>query len=168
MLPVITLAIAFAAAQPGAHPAPAALRLKPQAVNVRNAAVSPATLTFTAISPDTSPVVSASASAVVTWSTTGNTLTSWNLKVIAPAAFSSCPTIPASAVTVSCSALNAGNNATCGSNAPLSTTPVQMATGTDGTVSSYSVTLNFTLQDSWQYIASSSCSLAVSYTITAN
>ena len=169
MLLALVIIAGTMAAQPGGQMAPATLKLKPLATTTSNAAVSPSTLTFTASNPDTSPTVAASA--VVSWKSTASSFgATWNLKVSAPASFNSCSTIPASAVTVSCTAVTGGSNRTCGTSTGLSTTPTQIANGTEPflTATSYSVKLNFTLQDSWKYIASSSCSLSVTYTITGN
>jgi hypothetical protein len=45
----------------------------------------------------------------------------------------------------------------------------QVASGKEaaGAGKAYSVTLNFSLTDSWSYIAGSSCTLSLSYTVTA-
>jgi hypothetical protein len=71
---------------------------------------------------------------------------------------------------MSCGGVTGGSGGACGGSTALSTAGVQMASGTQTFISSanYSVTLSFTLQDSWKYIASSSCSLSLTYTITAN
>ena len=140
------------------------------ATSVSNAAVTPSAITFTANDPDTNSTVSGSANAQVSWKTTGGaTARTWSVTVSAPATFSSCATVPASAVTVSCVSVSGGHSGTCGGAAALSTTGTQVASGEESTgTASYSVTLGFTLADSWKYIASSSCSLSVTYNITAN
>jgi hypothetical protein len=52
---------------------------------------------------------------------------------------------------------------------PLSTSAQQVASGNEasGSNKAYSVTLNFTLADSWSYIANSSCTLSLTYTVNA-
>jgi hypothetical protein len=94
----------------------------------------------------------------------------WTLTVSAAgASFSSCATVPASAVTVTCGSVTGGHTGACSTAATLSTTATKVAGGNEATgMASYSVNLSFTLADNWKYIASSSCSLSVSYTITAN
>jgi len=150
--------------------APAAVNPKLSFTSISNAAAAPSAITFPASNPTGSPVVAGSSSVVVSWTTTGTFLGSWNLAVSAPASFSSCPWIPVSAVTVSCGSVTGGSGGTCGGSAALTTGAAQIASGTEGLLvaTNYSVSLNFTLQDSWKYIASTSCSLSVSYTITAN
>ena len=176
MLAIPLLAILMAPASgtpvrlPPERPAPVATTPKPRATTITNAAATPATITFTATNPDTTPTVTGSAAVSVTWQTPGNLFGAWNLKVSAPSTFGSCATVPASAVTVTCGSVTGGSNGACGTATSLSTTATQIASGTEGfiTTTSYTVNLTFTLQDSWKYIASSSCSLTVSYLITAN
>lgn len=143
----------------------------PQATTIAGPTVTPAVITFLATDPDGSPVVSGSSGAVISWSTAGSVLGAWTLKVNAPATFGSCPTVPVSAVTVSCGSVTGGFGGACSGNSSLSTTPTQVAGGTEGLLgfgSAFTVNLTFTLADSWKYIASSLCSLSVTYTITAN
>ena len=170
MFPLILTAILFGATGGAKTAAPATVNPKLFLSSISNQAVTPGSINFSATDPDTSPAVSGSSAAVVSWQTTGTLASSWNLKVSAPASFSSCPTVPISAVTVSCGSVAGGSAGTCGGSTALSTSPIQIASGTEGFLlnTSYSVSLNFTLQDSWKYIASSSCSLSVTYTITAN
>jgi hypothetical protein len=176
MLTIPLLAILMAPASgtpvrlPPQRPAPVATTPRPRATSITNAAATPATVTFTATNPDTTPSVTGSAAVAVTWQTPGNFLGSWNLQVSAPSTFGSCSTVPASAVTVTCGSVSGGFNGSCGTATTLSATPTQIANGIEGffTTTSYTVSLTFTLQDSWKYIASSSCSLSVSYLITAN
>jgi hypothetical protein len=154
---------------PGTMP-PGTTPTKPQSTSVTNAAATPATITFRAINPDTTTLVPGSAAVSVTWQTPGNLFGAWSLKVSAPSTFGSCGTVPASAVTVTCGSVTGGLNGACGGATTLSPGGAQIASGTEGfiTTTSYSVSLTFTLQDSWKYVASSSCSLSVSYLITAN
>jgi hypothetical protein len=172
MLPTLLFSgilLASASAKAPGTLSPAVVRLAPQATSISNQSVTPAAITFTATSPDNSPVVSGSSSALVGWSIDGNTNISWTLSVSAPATFGSCPTVPASAVTVSCGTVSGGTGGVCGGSRSLSTTPTQIANGAGASGNrSYSASLSFTLQDSWKYIASSSCSVTVTYSITAN
>jgi hypothetical protein len=130
----------------------------------------PATITFNATNPGTAPVVAGSATASITWQVLsgGN---NWSLKVQANApAFANCPTVPISAVTVSCASASAGvlgGTGTCAGSFPLSTAPVQVAGGSEGLLAyNYSVTINFTLADRWKYIAETNpaCSVSLIYT----
>ena len=135
--------------------------------------VNPATITFSATNPGTIPVVAGSSSVIATWSAlaSGN---NWSLTVQATTpTFTNCSTVPVSAVTVSCSApsiTGLGGSANCAAASPLSNTrAVTVASGSEGTISwSYSVTISFTLADSWSYIAETSPACTLSLTYTAN
>ncbi len=176
MLAIPLLAILMAPASgtpvrlPPQRPAPVATTPKPLATSIKNAAATPATITFTGTNPDSTPSVAGSAAVAVTWRTTGSHSGAWNLQVSAPSTFSSCATVPAGAVAVTCGSVTGGSSGACGTPQPLSTTGTQIADGIEGNgaAATYTVNLTFTLQDSWKYIASSSCSLTVSYLITAN
>ena len=134
--------------------------------------VTPATLTFIAINPGAVPVVPASSLTSVFWQTiSGNN--NWSLRVQAKSpTFSNCPTVPVSAVTVSCASANVyafGGSAACSGPFPLSTTAAQVAGGAEGLVAfSYSATINFTLADNWKYIAETTPPCALSLTYTAD
>jgi hypothetical protein len=87
------------------------------------------------------------------------------------AGFGNCPTVPVSAVTVSCASAttNTGGSGKCGPAFALSTSPQVVAGGNQsGSTFSYAVTLTFSLADNWKYIAetSPSCLLTLSYTAT--
>jgi hypothetical protein len=139
------------------------------ATTITSASVTPGTISFNTSNPDSQPVVNGSATATVTWQTANSLLQKWTLAVSAPASFGSCGTVPASAVTVTCGTVSGGFGGTCGGATTISTTPVQIASGYEGIgTGTYTVALTFTLQDSWKYIASTSCSLSVTYTITAD
>jgi len=156
--------------QPPARISPVTGAPRPMATSINTTSVTPATITFTAPNPISSPIVNGSASALVSWKTAGGSAArAWTLGVSAPAAFGSCSTVPASAVKVTCGTVTGGFAGACSAASNLSTTSTKVAGGNEGTGStSYSVSLSFTLSDSWSYIASSSCSLSVTYTITAN
>jgi hypothetical protein len=92
------------------------------------------------------------------------------LKVHAAAAsFASCATVPRSAIKVTCGGVTGGSAGSCGGAITLSGASQQVASGKESTSTNtpYSVTLNFTLADSWSYIANSSCTLSLTYTVTA-
>lgn len=151
--------------RPAANPAP-------QAANFTLTAT-PATITFnTTNNPSTTPVVAGSQAATITWSTLAIfDGSNWTLKVQANSpTFTNCPLVPTSAVTVSCTAASIGGiggTAVCSSPFPLSTTSLQVAGGSVGNLFTYnySVTINFTLADSWKYIAEQNpaCSLTLTY-----
>jgi hypothetical protein len=138
--------------------------------------VSPATITFTTTNnPTTGPVVSGSVPATLTWSAASLFDNSnWTLTVQAAApTFSNCPFVPVSAVTATCSSASIGGwggTANCAGAFPLSTAPQTVAGGSVGGLISfnYSVTITFTLADSWKYIAEQNpaCSLSLSYLAT--
>jgi hypothetical protein len=77
--------------------------------------------------------------------------------------------VPVSAVKVTCANVTGGSFGTCAAGVTLSTTGQNVAGGLESTANNapYSVTLNFTLADSWSYIANSSCSISLTYTVTA-
>jgi hypothetical protein len=134
--------------------------------------VSPATISFTGTNPSSAPVVAGSATASVTWSNPANGAGNWNLTVQSGgASFSNCSRVPVSAVTVTCSSATAdkGGKGTCGAPFALSAAPRQVASGTQQpNTGNYSVTLTFTLADSWKYTAQTnpSCTLSLSYIAT--
>jgi hypothetical protein len=145
---------------------------QPQASGTFTLTVSPATISFSATNPGTLPVVAGSAAATASWTALGSGNT-WTLTVQAASpTFSNCSTVPISAVTVSCSSVSVvglGGSGTCAGSFPLSTTPQTVASGSEGLVSlTYSVTISFTLNDSWKYIAETSPACTLSLTYTAN
>jgi hypothetical protein len=142
----------------------------PLLATVGTVSASPATITFTATDPDLGSV-SGSGASTVSWTTSlGSTTSAWNLQVQAAAAlFTGCGTVPTSAVTVTCGSVTGGSSGACKPAITLSTTAQQVATGNESTSTSapYSASLNFKLADSWKYIAKSSCTLTLTYTVTA-
>jgi hypothetical protein len=92
------------------------------------------------------------------------------LKVLAAAtSFTNCATVPRSAVRVTCTGVAGGTAGACGGAITLSGAGQQVASGKEATGAgkAYSVTLSFSLTDSWSYIAGSSCTLSLTYTVTA-
>jgi hypothetical protein len=125
--------------------------------------VTPNPLTLAPTSPATQP----SASGTVVYQFGIKNLFPWFFTVSAPATFD-CPGVPASAVSVSCvSVASAKGDGMCDAGSfPLGTTPVQLAHGATGNGNtSYTVTLQFTFNDDWQYQAGS-CNLSITYNIT--
>jgi hypothetical protein len=135
------------------------------------ASVSPAAITFNTNDPDTGMALGSSA-ATLTWIYNGNHKVPWNVTVQASSdTFDNCPTIPASAVTVTCTSISVTKNGrgTCAPPAPLSTSPVPITSGTESNpTATYTIILSFTLADNWQRIAqlTPSCSLTLTYTAT--
>ena len=128
----------------------------------------PGTISFSASNPD-APQVAGTAAATISWWAGGASSRGWSLTVQADAAsFLSCPAIPVSAVTVSCSqaSVGSGGSGVCRSSMPLSTVPSVISSGAEGNQGAfYQVILRFTLTDSWKYIAQLSppCSLSLTY-----
>jgi hypothetical protein len=145
--------------------------LRPRA-NSFTVTVTPATVSFNATNPTSVPVVAGSATATATWENLDLNSGPWNLTVQAVAgSFANCPTVPVSAVTVSCSSVATfiGGTGACAAPFRLSTSPQVVASGNQEALTfNYTINLNFTLADSWKYIAqtSPSCSLSLSYTAT--
>jgi len=133
---------------------------------------SPSTISFTATDPSLGSVPGSSA-ATVNWTTSsGASNRTWTLQVQAAAtSFTNCATVPTSAVTVTCGSVTGGTAGACGPAVTLSTTGQQVASGAEvsGANDPYSVTLSFSLTDSWSYIAeqSPSCTLTITYTVDA-
>ena len=133
----------------------------------------PGAISFQATNPSFG-LVSGSSPGSITW-TSVNLLArpNWTLSLQAGStSFVGCPTIPVSAIQVSCgttsvSGVGTGTGA-CGGSFPLSTTVQQIAGGAQGIgANSYSVSLNFTLAESWRYVASSACTVTITYFVDA-
>ena len=90
----------------------------------------------------------------------------WTLNVQAAAnTFTGCSTAPVAAVQAACAGASAG--ASCaGSAVPLSTSPQAIASGKQAN-GTYSITINFTLAESWRYVANSACTIIITYSINA-
>jgi hypothetical protein len=159
-------------AEPKAHIVGQSNRILPMATSLSAISASPGTISFTATDPDLG-TVSGNSTATVSWTTSGGSAAStWNLKVHAAAAsFTNCATVPRSAISVTCGGVTGGTAGNCGGAITLSGASQQVASGKEaaGANQPYSVTLNFTLADSWSYIAkqSPSCTLSLTYTVTA-
>jgi hypothetical protein len=132
----------------------------------------PGTLSFQASNPDAAMVAGSSPGSLTWRLLSGSHLQNWTLSVQAgSSSFAGCPTIPVSAVQVSCSTAHVsggGGTGACGGSFPLSTTLQQSAGGLEGDgTNSYSISMNFTLAESWRYIANPSCTISITYTVNA-
>jgi hypothetical protein len=132
----------------------------------------PGAVSFQATNPDAG-TVSGSSQGSLTWMVlSGSHLQNWTLSVQAGStAFVSCPTIPVSAVKVNCSTAmvsGGGGTGACSGSLPLSTSLQQIAAGAEGDgTNSYSVSINFTLAESWRYVPDSSCAITLTYSVNA-
>ena len=140
------------------------------AASITNASVTPQPLQFAASDPDLGSDP-ANSPATVSWVLSGPHTVAWTLTVSAAASsFSGCGTVPVSAITVRCASVSGGPG-TCGAPFQLSTEPQTVASGRQTTANPLmAVIINFTFQDSWQYIAGSNspCTLNLSYVIAAS
>jgi hypothetical protein len=146
--------------------------ISPQTASLGTVSATPSTISFSAGDPDLGSVSGSSASTVSWTTSSGSSSSSWTLKVQASAtSFTNCSTVPVSAVTATCSSVSGGSSGACKSAITLSTTSQEVATGKESTSSNapYSVSLSFTLANSWSYIAqqSPSCTLTLTYTVSA-
>jgi hypothetical protein len=102
----------------------------------------------------------------------GSHLKTWTLSAQAASnSFAGCPTVPVAAVQVSCGSASAGGpggSGTCSGSFPLSTSLQQIAGGAQGDgANSYFTSINFTLAESWRYVANPSCSITINYSVDA-
>ena len=144
------------------------------ATKIHNSSATPVTVTFLGIDPD-SPTLTVPVT--ISFRTTGgSTAQSWSLSVQATsgANMANCPsTIPISKIQVSCVSSSSDNGGTASCAAPfnLSTGLQTVASGNEGIGNAvpYATAINFTLQDSWRYIATNTaCTVNLSYQIIAN
>jgi hypothetical protein len=151
---------------------PQVVNIRPAVANVKNAMVTPQPLQFLSSDPDSGPVTGNSP-ATVSWEITGAQSTGkWTLTVQTGAAsFSGCGAVPAAALTAQCVSVagdSHGGSGRCAAPVQLSTQAVTLATGSQGNGNSWlTVTINFTFQDGWQYVAAMNppCTLNLSYII---
>jgi hypothetical protein len=133
---------------------------------------SPGTINFQANNPDL-VMVAASSPATVTWVVTGGHAASqWNLAVQSgSSSITGCPTVPLSAVRVTCASASVSGGAgtgSCSGAFDLSTSPQQIAAGQQGDGNNnYSVSINFALAESWRYVANPSCTFTLTYSVNA-
>jgi hypothetical protein len=143
------------------------------AIAITNLLALPDPITIAAPDPDSTPAPQ-SAGATVTWTESGGHGVPWSLTVAAPATFPGCPTLSNSDVTVTCDSVTVTKTAggwtgACAGPTPLSTGGVTVASGMEGSAASRDVTVNlhYTFSDSWHH-AGGTCSLNLTYTLTAN
>jgi hypothetical protein len=139
---------------------------------VQTLSATPGTISFQSTNPD-SGVASGSSTASLTWTVVlGSHLQNWILSVQSGSgSFTGCPTVPVSAVQVSCQSASINGSlgtAGCAGSFSLSSTPAAVASGlqAEGT-GSHSVIVYFTLAESWRYVAHSACTLTVTYSVNA-
>ena len=139
---------------------------------VASLSATPGTISFQATNPD-SGQVSGSSPGTLSWTVRGGSaLQNWTLSVQSvSSSFTGCPTIPVAAVRVSCgSASVSGGQGTgaCSTAFPLSTSAQQIAGGAEGNGNrAYSVSINFTLAESWRYVANPACTIILTYFVNA-
>ncbi len=128
---------------------------------------SPGQIVFQASDPDSPP---AAVPATLNWTTDSKNKRWWSVTAQASPS-TGCPTVPVSAVTVSCSSIVIdGVTYACNASFPLGGAPQYLGQmrQVKGRDVAYSVNLLFTLADSWKYIAQTDtpCSTSVTYTVT--
>lgn len=143
--------------------------------DIRTFTLTPMTLSFTAVDPDTGGPAPQSSTATVTWQ--GAWFRPWTLYVQAESSsLTNCGFIPASAVVARCtSATITGfwglGSASCNSaTIPVSTSPAVVASGTQGAFNN-TVTVNVqtSFADSWRYraVLAPACTVSLRYTVDA-
>lgn len=145
-------------------------RLRLALGTVGSFSATPGTVSFQANNPDAGTLSSTGSAGWMVLS--GSHLQNWTLSVQAGStSFAGCSAIPVSAVRVNCNAASVSGGAgtgTCNGSFPLSTTAQQIASGAEGDgTNTYSVSINFTLAESWSYVANPSCSISLTYTVNA-
>ena len=173
---VLAIAMTFGAgaAEAARHPRACSLaRLAGPLATVAALSAAPGTISFQATNPALG-LVPGSSAATVTWTVqSGSQLQNWTINAQAGAsAFAGCSTIPVSAVRATCgsaSVSGGGGTGSCSGSFQLSTLAQQVAGGVQGDgTNSYSVSIGYTLDESWRYLASSSaCTLTLIYTVNA-
>jgi hypothetical protein len=139
---------------------------------------SPGTISFSATDPDLGAVTGSSASTVTFTLKGGANARTWSVGIQAGSStFTGCTTLPASAVTATCSSVTITHNSgatptagTCSAAFALSSTSsTTVASGEEGGGNTFSILINFTLSDSWQNIAATSptCPLTLTYSLNA-
>ena len=147
-------------------------RLKLAMGTLGSLSATPATISFRAANPDL-VLVSGSSPGSLTWMVLGGShLQQWTLSLQAgSSSLIGCTTVPISAVRVNCGTATVsgvGGTGTCSGSFPLSTSAQQIASGTEGDgTQSYSVSMNFTLAESWRYVTNSACTITLAYTVNA-
>jgi len=145
------------------------------ATQIHNPSATPSTISFVASDPD-NPLVMGNASASISFRTTGGGFPRiWWVQIAAlgSGVFANCPnSVPVSNVLVTCvNASATGGSASCFPPINLSNSAQTIAWGFEGSGNTnYSVTLTFTFQDSWGFIAvpaAAPCTVNLNYDINA-
>ncbi len=150
---------------------PTTVVIRPEAIGISSYTVSPASVTFAAANPTTTPSVSGSSTVTLSFSLTGGkTSRTWDIQLKSTTAtFAGCTTVPLSAITATCGSVTGGTGGTCAGGFAVSTTNTLVASGNEANAtSSYSVTLNFNLADDWKYLPATCTAQTFSYLLTAN
>lgn len=141
---------------------------------------SPSSIVLTSSDPDTAVTATGSVVARVAFASLGK---AWDIKVQASStSLTNCSSVPASAITVSCSSVGTsggllfGPNGSCRPSFTLSTIPTTLASGTQGDgglilfPDHYTIQTTFSFADGWQYAGASSpaCGVTLVYTINAS
>lgn len=141
-----------------------------------NGTTTPAAITFTANNPG--GTIAGSATALLDMNVPNQNHNPWTITVQATTSSMNCGTatpVPVSAITVTCSGAykpgSHGGTVACSGAFALSSSSAQtIVSGTLATTNGdYGATVTFTLNDSWNYIATTgqSCSVNINYVATA-
>jgi hypothetical protein len=150
-----------------------ALQPLAQPTTITGASSSPLSVSFNLNDPDAAPVTG---SGSVGWNiVSGFASSTWTLGINSTGvSFTNCGEIPPGAVTAQCSSVGTQGSASgscTGSAVTLTSSPQRIAGGTqkNGT-GAYNVNVKFSITDAWKYIGhtTTSCTLGITYTITAN
>ena len=150
---------------------PTTVVIRPEATSITLYTVLPASVTFAATNPTTTPSVSGSSAVTLAFSLNGgSSARTWNIQLkSATATFAGCTTVPVNAITATCSAVTGGTGGTCAGAFPLSTTNTLLSSGTEANgTASYTVTVTFSLADDWKYLPVTCTPQTFSYLLTAN
>jgi len=135
--------------------------------------ITPSLITFPSPNPDATPT-NGSSQVTIQWVMDNNPKGTWSLTVQAPSSsLAGCPAVPVSAIQFTCVSLTTqkeadGQGACVSGTYPLSTGAQIVASGPkEGKTNTSTAVVSFTFTDSWKYPASSSCSVQLIYTITA-
>lgn len=132
----------------------------------------PGSISFSASNPNSATVAGSSAASLSWLVVGGSHLQTWSVSVQAGGSyFSGCSTVPVSAVSVGCASASVGGGGgtgSCSGPFTLTTAAQQVAGGAEGDgLQSYFVLINYTLAESWRYVANASCTLTLTYTVNA-
>ncbi len=146
---------------------PQAAGLTPAADSISGLTAQPSSVSFMASDPDAAPPA---VPVTLTWHGHGDGPDFIVTVQAGAASFDNCGTVPASAVTVTCTNVDGRNGGTCMPPFHLSAFPQVVATGGQAPGNrSYNVSINFTFSDSWRFQAALNplCSLTLNYVVNA-